>query len=386
MKYPEYLESAERHLVSCRKFFDSIKWENTAQEKDVLKEEEKILKDQKSLKECKTELSIRKKRIKKNAVLLLEYKKKWIDKLEILLIQAPFLEKKISWLKRRDARLEQYQTLLIKKMNQFKSDEQQQNLQTDKRFISFLKKMKNWMGELEALLTLAPLFEQQISWLKQRGNRLEQCQTLLIKKMNQFKSDEIQLKQKETSLKRQLEKIYLLRDIYYLTGYILEGIAVYLVYGAGGFDPQKNIKEFDRRFTERTGVDFFSFRGRNTTRTENISEEDQKWLNSQEDICGVNQHHFNDLIDRYHNRLSISSNKIPYVDNPNDVSKPVRELIKHWDASHRYSDYDSHIPWKIHRLRQFLNRDTLSKLIDIYSQIVNTVNKVEFSHLNKGNI
>ena len=357
-----------------------------------MKNEEIILENLHSLKKTKTELSARKRRIKTNVVLLLEYQRKWIDKLEILLTQAPLLEQQISWLKRRYTRLEQYQSLLKKSIDYFKTGERKQDIQADKRFVSFLKKMKNWMGKLETLLTLAPLLEQQISWLKRRNVRLEQCQSLLIKKMDCFKRDEIQLKQKEISLKNQLEKINSLRDIYYLTGYILEGIAVYLIYRAGEFDPGKNIDEFDKSFTQRTGVDFFSFRDGKTTRTKSIpceriklSNDDRNWLNSRKGICGVNSHHFQELIERYDKKFSISSVKIPYVNNPNDVSKPVRTLIQNWDVTHRYSDSDGTKKWNAMNLGEYLNRETLSELIDIYSKIVNTVNKVEFCHLNKGN-
>ena len=50
----------------------------------------------------------------------------------------------------------------------------------------------------------------------------------------------------------------LLLDVWYVSGYILEGITIYLTYKQGGWTESDDIeKKFNRVFTSTCGVDYF---------------------------------------------------------------------------------------------------------------------------------
>lgn len=97
------------------------------------------------------------------------------------------------------------------------------------------------------------LLERNKNSLKNEDKRLNECEKLFQEKFNQYKA---QLKKKD----------YLLKDIYYLTGYILEALTIFAVYEGTtcGFDGNtingfqgKNIKDLDIRFTRSTHIDYY---------------------------------------------------------------------------------------------------------------------------------
>ena len=48
-----------------------------------------------------------------------------------------------------------------------------------------------------------------------------------------------------------------LREIHYLTGYIIEGVCVYAIYKHYEWDEDRDIKEYDEDFTRETGLDYY---------------------------------------------------------------------------------------------------------------------------------
>ena len=110
MKYREYLDTAKRHLTTCRKFFDSINWSDYPQEDDLSREEKKLSTEEKKLnekKEClynkKNELlKENKKNLPEEKIQQLEIKKRQLEKDELLLLeQFSQLKEKEAWRRRK---------------------------------------------------------------------------------------------------------------------------------------------------------------------------------------------------------------------------------------------------------------------------------------------
>ena len=178
----------------------------------------------------------------------------------------------------------------------------------------------------------------------------------------------------------------ILRDLYYLSGYILEALVVYFVYKRGGFSEKKDIDVFDKEFTNKTCVDYFPKRKNSEGKYETsrcltqlyngkkMCIEDIQWLNSKPKLYGINQHKFGLIIENCFDNLIFSSESIPYFSDRSKISKEARDLILLWDVKLRYSTLDERDPWK--KVQNILNEKSLNELLSVCKQIEKAVNSV----------
>lgn len=122
------------------------------------------------------------------------------------------------------------------------------------------------------------LLEQNKNSLKEETEKLNESEKLFQGKYKQYKE---QIKKKD----------YLLKDIYYLTGYILEALTIFAAYEGTtcGFDGNsingfrgENIKDLDIQFTRGTHIDYYkihkSYKKDKAATGENNGEENNtKW-------------------------------------------------------------------------------------------------------------
>lgn len=186
----------------------------------------------------------------------------------------------------------------------------------------------------------------------------------------------------------------LLKDIYYLSGYIFEAFVVYKIYRTGydyvrevyeergeKFNPDEHdIDEFIEEFTRFTNVDFFPrivkeeeiiLKRRYTKKNgEELSETQKKFLEEQTGLCAIEQHHFTDLFDVVQKnralREKMFGEDVPFFFV--DVSGEVENLIRGWKSALRYSDS---LKWK--SIEEYLDESTLNDLLKVCQEIDNKI-------------
>lgn len=193
------------------------------------------------------------------------------------------------------------------------------------------------------------------------------------------------------------DKKNLLKDIYYLSGYIFEAITVFIIYKTGYshvrdlykmqgkvFEPDKHdVDEFIKEFTQFTKVDYYPvyngvtkriylgsrMRDRKTGKKLKISDDDKKFLNEFVGLNAIEQHHFVDLIENIKNNKELfniifpPSEDVPFFVTP--VTIEVETLIRGWSSGLRYSDA---LLWK--KIEKDLNESSLKDLLDVCQEIV----------------
>ncbi len=176
-----------------------------------------------------------------------------------------------------------------------------------------------------------------------------------------------------------------LRDIYYLTGYIFEAVVVYVIYKKGGFDENTNIKDFDKEFTERTDVDFFArnrYLYKIDDKTTELTEEDKEWLKQKKPLYAVQSHKFKCLLynccQNQKNKCCIHPLRIPYITDSSDIRPSVKALIDMWDVCLRYSTDDPKDPWNKEKIGSFLNKENVGELLKICDEILGKIRSVKF--------
>lgn len=145
-------------------------------------------------------------------------------------------------------------------------------------------------------------------------------------------------------------------EIYYLSGYILEGITVYSAYKLHGWQYSWDIMQYyDSAFTQATGLDFFYSR----TRGINFNSNNHSTV-----LLAVEKHHFQDIV---MNLLKVnpSFNGIPYL-GTGSIDPDVELLIDQWRPNIRYKYIGNINPFPT------LNQDVVNRLINtcylIYSK------------------
>lgn len=109
-----------------------------------------------------------------------------------------------------------------------------------------------------------------------------------------------------------------LLELYYLTGYIMEGFTVYLVYKKGGWVPNVDIQHSpDPAFTARTHVDFYPNR---------ITPKPR---------YSIKSHDFQSIIKNLCNN-DPAYDILPYFGNVIPVDSDVRDLLDKWKPGVRY--------------------------------------------------
>lgn len=195
------------------------------------------------------------------------------------------------------------------------------------------------------------------------------------------------------------QKENLLKDIYYLSGYIFEAFVVYKIYKTGyehvrdvyqdkgeEFNPEDHdIDEFIEEFTRFTNVDYFPrivkkdnsvILKRHYTKLNNgkkLSKLQEKFLEGRTGLCAIEQHHFKDLFDIVQNNKDLRSKMfgtdVPqfFVDVP---PGEVENLITGWESALRYSDSSK---WK--GVEDYLDECSLQGVLNVCHNINEMIRK-----------
>lgn len=200
-----------------------------------------------------------------------------------------------------------------------------------------------------------------------------------------------------------LQKENLLKDIYYLSGYIFEAFVVYKIYKTGyehvrdvykekgeKFDPEAHdIDEFIEEFTKFTKVDYFprteikdkkgkiidiKLKRRYTKMKygKELTDSQKDFLREQTGLCAIEQHHFTDLFKVIESNKNLRD-KMFGEDVPLyfvDVSGEVEGLIMGWKSALRYSDSST---WK--NVENYLDESSLKGLLNVCQEINEKINQ-----------
>ena len=159
-------------------------------------------------------------------------------------------------------------------------------------------------------------------------------------------------------------------ELYYLSGYILEGLTVYSVYNHYGWNSDKDIEEPDIAFTERTGLDFYKTRGE-SYKGHTVPEKLRK---RGDDALCIHSHGFQQII-----KVLLSKEppfyEIPYFDDNAPIDDDIYQLIESWNPKLRYKyagkNCDNIKPFDI------LNEDSIERLFltceEIYKKIIENI-------------
>lgn len=136
-------------------------------------------------------------------------------------------------------------------------------------------------------------------------------------------------------------------ELYYLAGYILEGIVVYSAYKLNNWPSNKDIQydSPDFNFTKATGLDFYYNRCRG-----NVAIFSGRTKNS----LSVQGHHFQPIVQALLKKEP-AFNNIPYLGN-GAIDSDVENLIIKWEPELRYCYKSSANP--------LLNKDIIERLLN----------------------
>lgn len=116
-----------------------------------------------------------------------------------------------------------------------------------------------------------------------------------------------------------------LRELHYLSGYIIEGICVYAIYKHYEWEEDRDINKYDEDFTRETGLDYY----KNGNRLDNgrvVRTGAQYYITSH----GFNQ--YVKLLD-----IPFQGTNIPYIDASSTADDSIVDLIDEWKPDLRYS-------------------------------------------------
>lgn len=152
----------------------------------------------------------------------------------------------------------------------------------------------------------------------------------------------------------QTSDIYVWLELYYMAGYIIEGVTVYSAYKLHRWNPHDDIKRrYNLAFSQRTNLDFYYVRShKDRTGQEKIPSFFQ---NRPSGAMSVQGHKFQDII------LNLlkpdpSFDDTPYLGN-GEIDNDIKILIDNWSPSIRYYHCgQTELPT--------LNQDIISRLIN----------------------
>lgn len=131
-----------------------------------------------------------------------------------------------------------------------------------------------------------------------------------------------------------------LRELHYLSGYIIEGICVYAIYKHYEWEEDRDIKKYDEDFTRETGLDYY----KNGNRLDNgrvIRTGAQYYITS---------HGFNQYVKLL--EIPFQGTNIPYIDASSTADDSIVDLIDKWkpDLRYRYGVLNRHTKAEIVQL------------------------------------
>ena len=150
-------------------------------------------------------------------------------------------------------------------------------------------------------------------------------------------------------------------DLYYLSGYVIEGIVVYSAYKSYGWEESRDIQyDYDVEFSKLTGLDFYDKRW--------VPDEDSEAYRyfskrSGSDVKSVHSHKFQLIVYDLLHKIP-SFNGIPYIGD-GCIDEDIKQLIDDWSPKVRYEyEYKK-------ANNHFLSKDIIVGLIDTCCEIYN---------------
>lgn len=152
-------------------------------------------------------------------------------------------------------------------------------------------------------------------------------------------------------------------ELYYLSGYIIEGIVVYSAYKLNNWPPQYDIqKKYNLPFTQRTNLDFYYIRSKKDQN--GVETIPSYFQNRPYGALSIQGHKFQEIVKNLL-RPDPSFQDVPYIGN-GQIDPDVEYLIDEWRPGVRYL-YDNAVTPPPN-----LSQDLIAKLINtcdtIYSQ------------------
>lgn len=137
-------------------------------------------------------------------------------------------------------------------------------------------------------------------------------------------------------------------ELYYLSGYIVEGITVYSAYKLNGWPSNDDIKRcYNESFTHQTGLDFYYKR---------TDGERSVFPNRNIRSLSVQGHRFQDIAKNLL-KINPSFNDVPYI-GMGDIDPDIEYLIDNWRPEIRYKYIGANDPFPQ------LNQDVIYRLIN----------------------
>lgn len=174
----------------------------------------------------------------------------------------------------------------------------------------------------------------------------------------------------------------LLLDIYYLSGYIVEGCTVYSAYHLGDFPSFLNVKEYNHKFTSTTKIDFFQKRLFNPKHPEWISQEDFDKRCKLVGLLFIHGHNFQEIIRCYlEKELQDREYKIPYLESTTPIDPNVKTLLDQWKPEIRYKTaktknfFQQKKLINLNTIQELINLNTIQELIKICGNIISSVDQ-----------
>ncbi len=142
-----------------------------------------------------------------------------------------------------------------------------------------------------------------------------------------------------------------LRELHYLSGYIIEGICIYAIYKHYEWEENLDISQYDADFTRETGLDYY--------------KNGNRLINGKIIITGAQYYITNHSFNHYVELLDIpfQGTNIPYLDSSSDVDDIVIDLINEWkpDLRYKYGNRNRHTLFEIEKL--------IDSCVIIYNQV-----------------
>lgn len=132
-----------------------------------------------------------------------------------------------------------------------------------------------------------------------------------------------------------IKDMYVWIELYYLSGYIIEGLTVYTAYKDNNWPEEEDIrKRFNLPFTESTGLDFYSEGGRPFS--DRIPNDIIEVFDNRKHNLSVVHHSFQNIVKTLLNGKHAFDN-IPYFGTKGEIDDDVLELLDKWKPDVRYT-------------------------------------------------
>lgn len=143
-------------------------------------------------------------------------------------------------------------------------------------------------------------------------------------------------------------------ELYYIAGYIIEGLTIYSAYKINNWNPNYDIqKRYDLTFSQQTGLDFYYRRSKKDPN--GIETIPSFFQNRPVGSLSVQGHNFQEIVKQLLNP-DPSFNDIPYFGD-GTIDTDVKSLIEHWTPKVRYYYHGQLQPYPS------LNYDIIKRLI-----------------------